>query len=86
MKSIPALLIDEEGDVHTLYNEMVELRELGLIHHVRRASHITFDPDRQEWMVTCAVTGQRVHTDPSREAAVAWEIEHFQPGGRFNQQ
>jgi len=83
---IPAILIDEGGDVHTLYNEVVDLREIGRIENVHRASHIRFDEVGQDWTVVCAITGQVVHRDPSRQAAIAWEIEHFQPGGRFSQQ
>ena len=83
---IPAMLIDEEGDVHTLYNEGVDLRDIGRIENVHRASHIRFNEAEQEWTVVCAVTGQVVHRDPSRETATAWEIEHFQPGGQFNRQ
>lgn len=83
---IPAMLIDEAGNVHTLYNEAVDLRAIGRIQKVHRASHIRFDGPQQVWTVACAVTGQVVHRDPSREAAVAWEVRHFQPGGKFNQQ
>lgn len=83
---IPAMLIDENGDVHTLYNEGVALQALGRVQNVRRASHVRFDESDQVWTVTCAVTGQIVHRNPSREAAVAWEIAHFQPGGALNQQ
>jgi len=86
MKPIPAILIDEDGDLHTLYNEAVDLREIGRIENVHRASHIRFDEDNQGWTVVCAATGQVVHRNPSREAAIRWEIEHFQPGGEFNQQ
>jgi hypothetical protein len=86
VKPIPAILVDEEGHAHTLYNEIADLREIGRIENVRRASHLVFDESRQEWTVVCAVTGQTVHRDPSREAAVAWEIEHFQPFGDRSQQ
>lgn len=86
MKPIPAILIDEDGDLHTLYNEAVDLREIGRIENVHRASHVRFDEDSQEWLVVCAATRRVVHHNPSREAAIAWEIEHFQPGGEFNHQ
>lgn len=86
MKPIPAILIDEDGDLHTLYNEAVDLREIGKIENVHRASHVRFNEGSQEWMVVCARTGQVVHRNPSREAAISWEIEHFQPDGEFNQQ
>lgn len=85
-KPIPTLLVDEEGDVHTLYTEDVDLRALGRIENVHRASQVIFDEDNQAWIVRCAVTGRTVHSNPSREAAIAWEIAHFQPGGDLNQQ
>ncbi len=86
VKPIPAILVDEDGDVQTLYTEEVDLRAIGRIENVRRASHIIFDEASQEWTVKCAVTGRVVHSDPSREAAIAWEIKHFQPGSDLNQQ
>lgn len=86
MTSIPALLVDEEGDVHTLFTEEIDLREIGRIENVHRASHVIFDEASQEWTVKCAFTSRIVHRDPSRAAAIAWEVEHFQPGGDFNQQ
>jgi hypothetical protein len=86
MKPIPAILIDENGDLHTLYNEAVDLRDIGRIENVHRASHVRFDEHSQEWTVVCALTGRIVHRNPSREAAIEWEIEQFQPGGEFNQQ
>jgi hypothetical protein len=86
MKPIPAILIDEDGDLHTLYNEVVSLQDIGRIENVHRASHVRFDELNQEWTVVCAVSGQIVHRNPSREAAIRWEIEHFQPGGELNQQ
>ena len=85
-KPIPTILVDEDGDIQTLYTEEVDLRALGRIENVHRASHVIFDEARQEWTVVCAVTDRVVHRNPSREAAIAWEIEHFQPGGEFNQQ
>lgn len=86
MKPIPAIMVDEDGDVHTLYTEEVDLRAIGRIENVHRASHVIFDEASQEWTVKCAITGRVVHNDPSREAAIAWEIEHFQPRGDLNQQ
>lgn len=83
VKPIPAILVDEDGDCHSLYQD--GLREIGRIERVRRASHVLFDEARQEWTVVCAVTGQTVYRDPSREAAIAWEIVHFQPFGDRSQ-
>lgn len=85
-KPIPAILVDEDANAHTLYNEAVDLREIGRIEHVRRASHVMFNEVAQEWTVVCAVTGCVVHRNTSREAAIAYEIEHFQPGGVYNRQ
>ena len=83
-KPIPAILVDEDGDCHSLYDD--DLREIGRIEHVRRASHVMFNEAAQEWTVVCAVTGCIVHRNTSREAAIAYEIEHFQPGGLYNRQ
>lgn len=84
MKPIPAILVDEDGNAHGLYDD--DLREIGRIENVRRASHLRFDETRQEWTVVCAVTGSTVHRNTSREAAVAYEIQHFQPGAACNRQ
>ena len=78
---IPALEIDTEGNVHTLYTEEIDLFALGTLTNVRRASHVRFDEARQEWTVVDAETGEIVYRNKRRTVAIAWEVAHFQPGG-----
>lgn len=79
---IPSILIDSEGVMHTLYTEEVDLYELGAVGNVHRASHVAFDERAQEWTVRDARTGETVHRNRSRVAAIDWEIQHFSPGGK----
>ena len=81
MAAIPSILIDADGSLHTLYNEEIDLQELGRVENVHRASHIRHDPDAQEFRVIDAYTDEEVFRHPSRKTCVDWEIRHFGPGG-----
>ena len=81
MTSIPSILIDSDGSLHTLYTEELDLFELGEIANVHRASRIEFDQAAQVWRVIDASTDEEVYRDRSRLAAIEWEIAHFSPGG-----
>lgn len=81
MPAIPNILIDSDGVMHTLYTEEIDLYGLGEIGNVHRASHLIFDPAAQVWTVRDARTGETVHRERSRANAIAWEIQHFGPGG-----
>ena len=81
------LRITPDGRIRGLWDDDVQLGDLGVI-RVRRASHVEFDNRRQGWTVRPAITSGRyrcpiVHQSPSRAHALAWEHEHFQPGGLF---
>ena len=78
---IPAFEIDAAGDLHTLYTEELDLQAIGPLYDVHRASRIDFDETRQVFAVIDASTGEEVHANRSRSAAIGWEIEHFSPGG-----
>lgn len=78
---IPDIEIDEEGNIHTLYNEAVDLFALGRLYGVRRASVIEFDEESQEFCVKDVKTKDIVHRNRSRVAAIDTEIELFGPGG-----
>ena len=65
--------------VDCLYTDAIDLRVLGPL-HVVRATVILFCGKSQEWLVRCAATGVLLHTNPSREACLAWEQQHLQPG------
>ena len=90
------LRITPDGRIRGLWTDDVRLAELGTM-HVRRASHVEFDDRQQCWFVREAQpvthlrrwlqrlfgqpTGRVLHRAASRSLALAWEHEHFQPGG-----
>ena len=88
--------IDPDGTVRGLWTDEIDWSSLGRI-VVRRASHMEFCQRRQRWCVRTGVPrnclrrvlqcvvhrplGEIVHWAASREKALAWEREHFGPGG-----
>jgi len=66
------------GRIDCLYTEAIDLRVLGRL-QVFRATDIRFCEKSQDWKVRCASTGELLHTDPSREACLAWERQHLGP-------
>jgi len=80
---IPILEIDTKGNVSTLYNDQVDLYDLGSITHVRRASHINFNEKYQWWEVVDAKTKETVYQNKLRDKCIEWEIINFSPGGKY---
>jgi len=80
---IPVLEIDQKGNVSTLYNDEVDLYDLGLVTHVCRASFIEFNELKQEWEIIHVKTRKIIGHDKNREEAIEKEIEMFQPGGEY---
>ena len=90
------LRISREGVVQSLWADEIQWVDLGVV-QVRRASHVEFDEAGQCWCVqegkpTSTVRrwlqwllrrsmGQVLHRAATRQAALAWEHDHFQPGG-----
>jgi hypothetical protein len=66
------------GRIDCLYNEAIDLRALGTL-QVFRATDIRFNERSQQWDVRCASTGKHLHSDPSREACLAWERDNLAP-------
>jgi hypothetical protein len=73
------LRFDPGGHIGCLYTEAIDLRALGRL-QVVRATDIRFNPTIQQWDVHAADTGRLLHSDPSREACLAWEHSNLQPG------
>ena len=83
---IPAIEIDQQGNIRTLYTDELDLYALGQVHNVRRASHLEFDEKNQEWEVVQASTGKVVHRDKNRQRAIDWEIKELGVGGKYDVQ
>lgn len=80
---IPTLEIDIDGNIQTLYNDDINLYDLGKVCNVKRASHINFNEQQQRWQVVCATTGKIVFSHHNRAQAIRWEIENFSPDGKY---
>ena len=66
------------GRIDCMYTEAIDLRALGRL-QVFRATDIRFCEKSQQWKVRCAATGKLLHSDPSREACLAWERANLGP-------
>lgn len=75
------LRITSSGRIRGLWTDDVRLGDIGVL-HVQRASHVEFDERLQCWCVRAARDPSRVlHHSGSRTTALAWERDHFGPGG-----
>ncbi len=74
--------IDPAGDVHCLYTDEIDLFAIGRVVGVRKASNVEFNEAEQMWEVL-SLDGEVLHQNPSREAAIDFEIEVFSVGGLY---
>jgi hypothetical protein len=90
------LRISPDGTVRGLWTDAVLFHSLGQV-RVRRASHVEFDDHRQCWTVREVSTAnglrktiarlfgnsrpEMLFSAATRAEALAWEHEHFGPGG-----
>lgn len=90
------LRITKDGRICGLWTDAVSMQDIGNV-HVRRASHVEFDDRQQCWCVREAhptnglncwwnrlfalPAGRVLHQSMTRAEALAWEHEHFAPGG-----
>ncbi len=75
------LEIDEQGDIHGLYTDDVDLFAVGRVTNIRKASNIDFNEEGQVWEVL-SLEGKVLHTNQNREKAIEWEVDAFSPGGK----
>jgi len=78
---IPTIELDQNGNVHTIYTDEINLYEIGTLHNVRRASNVVFNDRKQLWEVQL-LDGTVIHEDRSREAAIETEVALLSPGGK----
>ena len=80
---IPALEIDEKGNVYTLYTDEIDLYAIGEVCNVVKASNVEFNQARQEWEVTKVGSSLVLYSNKNRDAAINWEIENFGIQGKY---
>lgn len=68
--------VRRDGSIVCLHDEKLELDRLGK-RQVRRASHVEFDEDRQQWVARVAATGEEIHASASRQECLAAEAHFF---------
>jgi len=76
------LEIDNDGNVHGLYTDAINLFSLGQVTNVRKASNVEFNEKKQMWEVT-SLSGVVLFSHKNREYAINWEIDNFSPGGKY---
>lgn len=66
--------IRPDGTMQCLWTDSLPLHEFGEL-HVKRASTIEFNTDKQAWEVRMEGSNTVVFSHASRAICVAWEIE-----------
>lgn len=72
------LTFTPDGTGHCLYGELVELRTIGTL-SCRRASHIEFDLEAQQWQVLSPDRRNVLFAHDSRTICLEWEQQNLQP-------
>jgi len=84
-ETIAILEIDDEGNLHGLYTDEIDLFGVGQVSNMRKASNVEFNESEQVWEVL-SLCGEVLHKNSNRQAAIDWEIVCFSPGGdRYDQ-
>jgi hypothetical protein len=71
MNAAAVVTFGPSGQGSCLYTELIDLHSIGFL-HVRRASFIEFNNERQVWEVKSEL-GQLLFFSKTREACLAWE-------------
>ncbi len=69
------ITFETDGTGHCLYNEIVDLQQIGAL-SMKRASTIEFNDTTQQWEVR-EPGGDLLFHHPSRVICLAWEHQHF---------
>lgn len=81
-QTIAVLEICENGNIHCLYTDKIDLFAIGRVVDVRKASNVEFNEVEQVWEVLC-LEGEVLYKNTNREKAIDWEIVNFSPGGKY---
>lgn len=81
-KTIAILEVNEDGDIHCLYTDEIDLFSVGRVVQVRKASNVEFNEEEQVWEVL-SLEGEVLYKNKNRQAAINWEIISFSPGGKY---
>lgn len=68
------LSVKTDGTLRCLWTDDLPLSAMGRL-AIERASTIEFSHEAQRWQVV--IDGEAAFSDPSREACLAWEHQHF---------
>ncbi len=71
-----AVFVVGDGRVTGLAGGPLSLAPLGP-RQTRRVSHVEFSDLVNAWVVTDAATKKILHQNPDYDAALAWEIRHY---------
>ena len=76
--NIPIVItFDQDGSAHCLYNEVIDLRQLGRLCGCR-ASVVEFNAETQQWEVKHPALGTMLYSHDSRQTCLDWELAHLQ--------
>ena len=65
-----------DGTVTALAGGPVSIADMGE-RTTKRASHLRFNEDLNEWIVQDAATDEVLYTHPDYDVALQWEIDYF---------
>lgn len=75
------ILVTKDGGVQMLHDDTAEIETLGKV-SVKRASHVEYDNERQQWYVQSAATLKILEYFNTRDEALSWEKEYYSPKGK----
>ncbi|EIQ01083.1 hypothetical protein OpiT1DRAFT_05651 [Opitutaceae bacterium TAV1] len=71
-----AVIVVGDGRVTALAGGPVSIADMGK-RSTRRASHLDFDPAKNEWVVWDSEKTNSLYSHPDYNVALQWETDHF---------